>query len=48
MLTKDKKERRNQGFQRGWTRKTYCLHKKKKEMADLFFGIRFKGRHREF
>ena len=32
VLTKDrKKNRRNQGFQRGWTKKTYCLHKEKKE-----------------
>jgi len=35
MLTKDKK-RRNQGFQRGWTKN--ILFTQKKEMADSFLA----------
>jgi hypothetical protein len=29
-------------------KKTYCLHKQEKKMADLFSGRRFQGRHRVF
>jgi len=28
--------------------KKHTVYTKKEEMAALFFGIRFKGRHREF
>jgi hypothetical protein len=41
-----KEEEETRVFNEDGQKKTYCLHKKK-EMAD-FFGIWFKGRHREF
>jgi len=49
MIEKENEQMKKPGFSTRMNKKTYCLHKKKeKEMADLFFGRRFKGRHREF